>query len=320
MKEGRDGGLVLEDLGSFFAGGRPVETDGKPVRRITYSAGFANIEHDPNGHYWIEQAYVQYFIPKRRRFRLPLLLIHGGGLTGSCWEHTPDGRPGWLRRFLEWGIASFVIDMPERGRSGFCAHGGYWEGEPIVRSDEEAWRLYRLGRPEDFRTRTPFPGQLFPVGALHRLAQMTVPRWPANAPMMLEGLKAAIEKIGPCIVLGHSQGGGMAMRAAVALPDLVRGCVVIEPHGLPEAGEMRGINGRPCLLVAGDFLDQCPEWVDLDARARVALSAWGEAGGKGEVLDLPKRGIAGNSHMLMHDANSDQVAALIVEWLDSHFH
>lgn len=303
-------------MGSFFIGGRAIATSGKPLRRVTYSAAFAGIEYDPNGHYWIEQAYVQYFIPARRRFELPLLLVHGGGLTGACWENTPDGRPGWLQRFLGADIVTYVIDMPERGRSGFCAHDGFWSDGPIVRSDEEAWRLYRFGRREDFAARQAFPGQLFPLEGMDVLSRMTVPRWPANAPMMLEGLKEAIEKIGPCIVLGHSQGGGMAMQAAVALPELVRGCVVIEPQGLPEQADMQDIAGRPSLLVMGDFLELCEEWIALDAKARTAMAAWGACGGLPHIIDLPKEGIIGNTHMPMMDRNSDQIAELIIGWLD----
>jgi hypothetical protein len=33
------------------------------------------------------------------------------------------------------------------------------------------------------------------------------------------------------------------------------------------------------------------------------------------VIDLPKVGLKGNSHMIMMDKNSDQVAALIQDWL-----
>jgi len=38
-------------------------------------------------------------------------------------------------------------------------------------------------------------------------------------------------------------------------------------------------------------------------------------GGRVDTLDLPARGIHGNSHMLMMDRNSDQVAGLIQDWL-----
>jgi hypothetical protein len=37
------------------------------------------------------------------------------------------------------------------------------------------------------------------------------------------------------------------------------------------------------------------------------------AGGKADVLDLPAAGVKGNTHMLMVDRNSDEVAKLIHE-------
>ena len=46
---------------------------------------------DPNGQYMVEQMYVQYFLPKNKKGKLPLLLWHGGGLTGVTYESTPDG-------------------------------------------------------------------------------------------------------------------------------------------------------------------------------------------------------------------------------------
>jgi uncharacterized protein (UPF0262 family) len=39
------------------------------------------------------------------------------------------------------------------------------------------------------------------------------------------------------------------------------------------------------------------------------------AGGNVEVIDLPRIGIAGNSHMVMMDRNSDAVAGVIQNWL-----
>jgi len=41
------------------------------------------------------------------------------------------------------------------------------------------------------------------------------------------------------------------------------------------------------------------------------------AGGSVDFVDLPDRGIKGNSHMMMMDKNSDQVAGLIDTWLSS---
>ena len=310
--------LSLQGMGSFYVGGRELVVGGQPKRRVTYSKSFAD-DYDPNGHFWIEQAYVQFFIPAELRFETPLLLVHGGGLTGSVWETTPDGRDGWLAFFLKAGITTYVIDMPERGRSGFCAHDGIWPDRPIIRSEEEAWRLYRFGEPQHFATRTGFPGLQFPLEAAEAFSRTAVPRWPANGAVMLAGLKAAIARIGPCILLGHSQGGGLGMAATLQCPDLVRGSILVEPHGLPEPSEITDPESRPLLLVMGDFIERTPEWPPLADKARAMMDAWHHSGGHANTLDLPRHGITGNSHMPMMDRNSDQVAGVILDWLDRNF-
>jgi hypothetical protein len=40
------------------------------------------------------------------------------------------------------------------------------------------------------------------------------------------------------------------------------------------------------------------------------------AGGQAEMLAPPERGIRGNSHMIMQDRNSLQIADLILRWID----
>ena len=58
------------------------------------------------------------------RAKYPLLLIHGGGLTGVTWETKPDGQPGWQMFFLKAGHDVYVGDGMERGRATWAALGG----------------------------------------------------------------------------------------------------------------------------------------------------------------------------------------------------
>ena len=74
--------LNVSEIGSFHIGGRYFEISGKPTKEIVFSPGSAPAKIDPNGNYLVEQMYVQYFIPKDVQHRLPILLWHGGGLTG----------------------------------------------------------------------------------------------------------------------------------------------------------------------------------------------------------------------------------------------
>src|SRR5690606_36645472 len=127
--------VELADFGSFFAGGRPVRIAGEPTRTVAFTRT-ASLPYDPNGHYHFEQAYVQYFIPARRRQPLPLVLLHGGGMSGAMWETTPDGRPGWLQHFLALGHAVYVVDNVERGRAGWAPFDSVWPERPIIRSAE----------------------------------------------------------------------------------------------------------------------------------------------------------------------------------------
>lgn len=306
--------LELASMGSYTVGGRAVTVEGERSRRIALSAGL-EIDYDPNGRFWIEQAYVQYFEPRTRRLALPLVLIHGGGLTGSAWETTPDGRPGWLHDFLAAGVAVHVVDNVERGRAGFCALAGEWDGEPIVRSEAESWSLYRFGDARGYARREPYAGQRFPVAHLDELTRRTVPRWPGTVAAQRRALHALIERLGPCMVLGHSQGGGFAIELAAARPDLVRAAVALEPHGDFASIGAVALEGRPLLAVSGDYLERNATWRDLDAKAQRALDAWRAAGGIANALRLAGRGLAGHSHMMMMDEGGDAIAALIVDWL-----
>lgn len=306
--------IELADVGSFFVGGRQIEIDGEPIERIELSTD-AIYDRDPNGTYWIESAYVQYFLPKTPCQSTPLLLVHGGGCTGAVWESTPDGRTGWLNLLLEANFPVYVMDNVERGRSGFCWIDGVWEGKPIVRSEEEAWTMYRFGRLGAAGERIAFPGQQFPIEAMPALSAQTVPRWTTTSPLHVAALRAAITKIGPVVLIAHSQGGGFSMHAMDEDRKSVCGAVLLEPHGIPLAYD-NGIPGTPILFVVGDFIGQHAYWTEMQAKYAQSASAWTGAGGHAEVLSLPARGISGNTHMLMMDRNSDRVLEAIIDWLD----
>ena len=101
--------IALRDMGSFHVGGRLVEISGKPVKEVTFTPGGVPAKVDPNGTYQVEQMYVQYFLPANEKGAYPLLMWHGGGLTGVTYETTPDGREGWLNYFLRKGWAVFTV-------------------------------------------------------------------------------------------------------------------------------------------------------------------------------------------------------------------
>jgi hypothetical protein len=86
---------------------------------------------DLNGKYLVESMYVQYFLPAKRRGAVPLLMWHGGGLTGVTYETKPDGGEDWLTWFLKRGWDVYNSDAVERGRAGWAMYPDIFTTEPI---------------------------------------------------------------------------------------------------------------------------------------------------------------------------------------------
>jgi pimeloyl-ACP methyl ester carboxylesterase len=330
------GTVTLAAMGSFTVGGRRVEVSGRPERTVTLSPDLPPYVVDVNGTYQADHAYVQYFLPARPR-GLPLVLVHGGGLTGSCWESTPDGRSGWAWHFLRAGHPVYVVDNVERGRAGWDALGWGAERAPLSRSAQEAWTVFRIGPPEGFDEARPYPGCLFPVDDLAALSAMTVPRWTTTTGLAIAAIEAVLARVGRCAVIAHSQGGGIAAHAAARSPEHVAALVLIEPHSLPGAGGSDGRAGgpggraggpggraggpgggaaAPRLIVAGDFIEQSPVYRGLRAEWHGHLGDLAAGGTRADYFSLPAMGHPGNSHAPMMDANSDVVAALVNGWIE----
>ena len=306
----------LEKFGSFHVGGRLVEVEGKPKRTIWFTETNSH-EQDPNGKFLIEQLYVQYFIPKNKKFDYPLVLLHGGGLTGACWETTPDGRPGWLNEFLLQGFAVYVIDNVERGRSGFCAVEGVWEGDPIPRTLDEAWDIFRFGPPDGYKTGTTFQGQRFPLQALEAFQKQFVPRWTSTSNAQIRGIGAALREIGPCVLLCHSQGGFLGSRAAIENSNCIRAVICAEASGWPllENIKFEAVDGKPWLVLLGDFIEQSERWREAKKETQTVCEKINSVGGKAELVSLPEIGFPGATHMFMMDEHSADIAQWIGDWI-----
>ncbi|UZE48667.1 esterase [Rhodopseudomonas sp. P2A-2r] len=312
--------IALHDMGSFHVGGRLVEISGKPVKEVTFTQGGVPAKVDPNGTYQVEQMYVQYFLPANETGTVPLLMWHGGGLTGVTYETTPDGREGWLNYFLRKGWAVYNSDAVERGRSGWAQYPDIFKGEPVFLTTGNPFERFRIGAgpgsyDPDPAKRKLLPGSQFPNDGYENFVKQNVPRWTTTDDAILAAYIAEIDRVCPCVILFHSQAGAFGFKAAQARPDKVKALIAIEPAGVGDPAKVDMLKGIPSLLVYGDFIEQDSRWPKIRATGVAFADGIKAAGGIADVVDLPKVGIKGNSHMLMMDKNNAEVAALIQTWL-----
>jgi hypothetical protein len=142
-----------------------------------------------------------------------------------------------------------------------------------------------------------------------------VPRWVTTDKQIVAAYIELIDKVCPCVVLVHSQSGTFGFQALEARPDKVKALVAVEPTLGGDRSKVASIKSSPVMMMYGDNTKNHPRWSKIRQGGvdyAVVLKA---AGGSVDVVDLPDAGLQGNSHMIMMDKNSGQVADLIQKWL-----
>jgi len=308
--------LVLKDFGSFHVNGQV--------------ASFYAAPPAAPGTQIINQMYVQYLIPVAVRKNVtPIVLVHGSGHTGKTYETTPDGREGWATYFVRQGIPVYIVDQPGRARSSFDPslhqQARAEANASLLRNlggfnRERAWTVFRVG-PTAF---VPHAGTQFPIEAMDQYFAQLVPNtdgYLADPATRVNALAALLDKIGPAVVSVHSMSGPQGIGLAIARPNLVRAVVDVEPPSgcvISDADVASVFTRVPLLAVFGDYTQGDALWAPAAASCQSTAGRIQAAGGIARNLVLPDIGILGNSHMLMLDKNSDQIAEVIVGWLEEN--
>jgi hypothetical protein len=312
--------VEVREIGSFYVGGRSVSLRGLPERPRVRRPDAPAEKIDPNGDFETGQIYVQ-FVKLAKPHRLPLLLLPGGSVTGVTYETTPDGRAGWQLLFLRRGHSLYIADTAQAGRAPWARFPEINADEPIFRTEQFIWEIFRIGPEGSFAASggpQPYGDTRFPVAAFREFAKQAAPRFRSPREEERKSYDELLARVCPCIVVAHSAAGPLVLEAVIAQPKLVAGVVLIEPSAAPASSEAARATAVPHLFVWGDHLDLSqPEgsWAKQYFGAQRYHDALRAAGGRSTWLYLPDRGIRGNSHMLMMDNNSAEIAELIHEWI-----
>jgi hypothetical protein len=323
--------LIIQEQGSFAVGGSVITQPG------TYDA---MKQQAPDGQtFHGDHAYVFYQIPVNAR-KFPLVLWHGFGQFSKTWETTPDGREGFQNIFLRRGFGVYVIDQPRRGNAGRSTLPMTITPAP----DEQTWfNIFRVGIWPNY-----FPGVQFsrdPETLNQYFRQMTPNTGPFDVEVISDAVAALFNRIGPGILVTHSQGGGPGwvtaiknrnVRAVVSYepgsgfvfpngevpPPMASSGGTLEAVGVPLSDFML-LTRIPIIIFYGDNIPEQPMVVPSQDQWRVRLAMarlWADAvnrrGGDATVVHLPQIGIRGNTHFPFSDLNNLEIARLLSEFLE----
>lgn len=326
--------LTLLSQGAFAVAGGVIQRPG--VYDNTAFVDWATpVEQGQSYH--ADHASVCFQIPADAR-PLPLAFVHGYGQSGLCWQTTPDGREGFSTLMLRRGFATYVVDLPGRGRAGRTTA----ETQLAPKADEQLWfDIWRIGRWPEFNDGVQFPTDRESLDQFFR--QMTPDLSDHDRQTDIDAVTALFDRIGEGILVTHSAGGLTGWLAAVGNP-AIRAVASYEPGGyiFPE-GEapdpMPSLTGTlaptvvpmeqfmnltriPVVLYFGDYIPEEPtdelggeNWRVRLQMGRKFVETINRHGGNASLVELPRIGIRGNTHFMMSDLNNSQLADLLDMWI-----
>src|ERR1700752_957489 len=281
--------LVIQDQGSFAVGGTMIQSPGvfDPLKPTAPAGLTSRGDH----------AYAFYQVPANAR-KLPLVRWHGAGQFSKTWETTADGREGYQNIFLRRGFPVYVIDQPRRGDAGRSMVQSTITPTP----GEQLWfGMFRIGLWPNY-----FPGVQFskdPEALNQYFRSMTPNTGPFDVPVITNAVSALFDKIGPGILVTHSQSGGPGWITAIknrnvrAIVAYEPGSIFIFPEGevpasMPSAmGPLEGVavplsdfiqlTKIPIIIYYGDNIPEQPSASPTEDnwRGRLAMGpAWRGAG------------------------------------------
>lgn len=327
--------VIIEDQGSFMAGGSVITTPG------TYE-GNTNPQKTSGETLHGDHAYVFYQKPVKAH-KNALVFLHGYGQSGKTWETTPDGRDGFQNIFLEKGYKTYIVDQPRRGRAG---QSTVPQRIPAMPDDQLWYNNFRIGQ---------WPKKFDHVAVTDDAAwreqffrQMTPNTGAYDTNVISDAMTAVFDKAGDGVLVTHSQGGVPGWYTAIKSSH-VKGIIAIEPGsflfpeqdvppveettspfpavgiGVSNAAFMK-LTKVPILVLFGDNIPQEKTniWGLDNWRVRLHLAKkWADIvnahGGDATIISLPDKGIYGNTHFMMSDSNNKQVADVMEQWMkDKH--
>lgn len=195
-----------------------------------------------------DHGYAEYFVPENAK-TLPIVLWHGIGQSGKCFESTPDGREGFTAILPRLGWSTYIIDQPRRGRAGYTHVTTGGDVVPTTLMETAVWDAFRNGvwqpgHNAKLNAKTQFPATPEGVDQFFRQQTPDTGAEPqVNRPhriFLARTMAKLFERTGPVILMTHSNSGQYGWETAMQNPGAVRGIIALEPGSVSFPESMRG--------------------------------------------------------------------------------
>lgn len=136
-----------------------VRPDAAYTRRVFYLGG--DYYKTATGTVLQNQIYIEQLTPAAGKTQShPIIMLHGGDISGIVWLNKPDNGTGWASFFLNKGYEVFLVDEWSVGRSGpestvYTATDGSGTGYEIAEVAFSAPQLYNKYYQARFHTQWP---------------------------------------------------------------------------------------------------------------------------------------------------------------------
>jgi len=301
------------------------------------------------------QMYVQYMIPAERKYRYPVVMVHGGGGQGTHMMGL-GGRPGWVHYFVQAGYSVYWVDRPSYGRSPYHPDAlgpSHMPNVPPYEGLLQSTAVFNTAQwPGPGGMKDPFIDQFMACEYGNTSDEAL------HSELVWRGGAELLDHIGPAILFVHAFGGFFAWGVADRRPNLVKAIVAMEINGNPFTAQLRwGLTAGPMtyeppvtdpaqfklvdhteppdspLPVPSSYKLQAEpahKWKNLGGipigwmtsefgggGSPVAnLAFLKQVGCDAEMLRLRDHGIYGNGNLMLLEKNNHEVFGVMKDWLD----
>lgn len=271
-----------------------------------------------------------------------IVLVHGGGFSGSCYLTTPDGRPGWAWDFVRHGYRVIIPDWPGVGRSAAVSPDDV-SGQTVTQAlgallehlgQQAVLLVHSMSGPYGFRVLETHghliqaliavapgpPGNIQPLSDVVRQdeTEVEIAMPSVNVVVPRTGVWRPTREFAIRKLIGRSARldvGNVDALLAQTAPIPVK--LVMARNNLRDTPQLvverrDHFVGKPVLVLTGENDADHPRETDL------ATVEW--LHGLGALADfyfLGDQAVHGNGHMLMSEDNSSEIADIAAGWLSA---